>query len=122
MPEFPTVPLKDGVVTLVMLSVVELPLSLAPAMSGVVGAGAGAEVSMVMLSPVEAGEALPAASVAVAVMLYVPAARALLVIVQLPEPSAVVVPIKVLPPRNSCTVLPASAVPMKVGVVTLVIL
>src|SRR5437773_12245652 len=39
---------------------------------------------------------------------------------QAPAPSAVVVPRLVEPPRNRVTVLPASAVPVKVGVVTLV--
>src|SRR2546426_314722 len=43
-------------------------------------------------------------------------------LVQFPMPSAVVVPREVLPPRNSSTVLFASAVPVKVGVVTLVML
>ena len=54
---------------MVMLSVLELPLSLAAAMSGVVGAVLGGVVSMVMLRAPEADETLPAGSVALAVML-----------------------------------------------------
>src|SRR5205814_2229002 len=62
----------------------------------------------------------PAASVAVAVMLYVPLLKVLvMVLVQLPLPSAVAVPRRVLPVK-SLTVLSASAVPLKVGVVLLV--
>ena len=71
------VPEKVGVVTLVLLSVLELPLSLVAAMSGVVGAVLGGVLSMVMLSAAEADETLPAASVALAVMLCVPAVRVL---------------------------------------------
>src|SRR5439155_5587247 len=103
-----------------MLSVLELPVSVAAVISGV--AGAAAVVSMVMLRPPEAADTFPAASVALAVMLYVPSASALLAMLQFPLPSAVSVPIRVPPPRNICTVLLASAVPVKVGVVTLVML
>jgi hypothetical protein len=82
----------------------------------------GAVVSIVMLSPPEAALVFPAESVAFAVMLYVPAARAAMVLLQLPLPSAVVVPRDVLPPLNSSTVLLASAVPVKVGVLMFVML
>src|SRR5688500_12672222 len=77
---------------------------------------------MVTLRLAEAAETLPAAAVALAVMVYAPSARALLVITQLPLASAAPVPIKMVPPRKSCTALLASAVPEKVGVVTLVTL
>ena len=77
------VPAKVGAVTLVRLSVLELPLSLAAVKSGTPGAP-GAVVSIVMLKAAEAALVLPAASVALAVMLYVPAARELLVIDQFP--------------------------------------
>ena len=69
MPLLPTVPLNVGVVKLVMLSVLELPLSLAAVISGVEGAGVGGVVSMVMLRALEAAETFPATSVAFAVML-----------------------------------------------------
>ena len=72
------VPVKVGVVTLVSLSVLEVPESLAAARSGADGA-AGAVVSIVMLSAPDAAETLPAASVAVAVMLWVPCDSALVV-------------------------------------------
>src|SRR5919108_490970 len=72
------VPVNVGVVTLVRLSVLEVPLSLAAARSGADGA-AGAAVSTVTLRAVEAAETLPAASVAVAVTLCGPAARAAVV-------------------------------------------
>jgi len=72
------VPVKVGVVTLVILSVLDEPLSLAAVISGVEGA-AGAVVSIVMLNAPEATETFPAASVALAVMLCVPDERALTV-------------------------------------------
>src|SRR6202008_379171 len=62
---------------------------------------------------------LPAASVAVAVIVCGPELSAELVTLQLPEPSAVAVPTCVAP-SNSFTVDPTSAVPVNVGVVTLV--
>src|SRR5436309_15477980 len=64
---------------------------------------------------------LPAMSVAVAVMLCAPCVRADVVTDQLPEPSAAALPIWVVP-SNSLIVLFASPIPLKVGVVTLVIL
>src|SRR2546425_11400362 len=65
------VPVKAGVVTLVMLSMFEDPESLAAVMSGVDGA-AGAVLSIVMFKPPEVAEMFPAASVAVAGVLCVP--------------------------------------------------
>ena len=62
------VPVNVGVVLLVMLSVVELPLSVAAVKSGV-DVALGAAVSMVMLKAPEAEPVFPAASVALAVML-----------------------------------------------------
>ena len=60
------VPLSVGVVSLVMLSVSELPESLAVSRSGAEGA-VGAVVSTVIVSATEAALVLPAVSVAVAV-------------------------------------------------------
>jgi hypothetical protein len=65
------------VVTLVLLSALELPLSLAAIRSGT--ETAGGVVSTVTLSAPETAETLPAASVAVAVMLWAPAVKALAV-------------------------------------------
>ena len=62
------VPVNVGVVSLVKLSVLELPVSEAVARSGVPGAAGDAE-SMVTASADDAAEVLPAVSVAVAVML-----------------------------------------------------
>ena len=111
------VPVKVGVVTLVMPSVLDDPVSDAAVRAGVEGA-TGAELSIVSEVAVEATPTLPAASVAFAVMLCVPLPSAELVMLQLP-PVATALPINVVP-SNSVTVLPASAVPVKVGVVTLV--
>jgi hypothetical protein len=61
------VPLNVGVVLFVMLSVLDVPESLAAVRSGVPGA-AGAVVSIVIDKPEEATEVFPATSVAVAVM------------------------------------------------------
>src|SRR5205823_2990041 len=88
-------------------------------MSGVDGA-AGAAVSMVTLRAADV-VLLPAASVALAVMLCVPSLNVLLVMLQFPLPSAVVVPSTVLPSSNTTGLL-ASVVPVKVGVVSLVML
>ena len=73
------VPVNVGVLTLVRLSVLEEPLSLAASRSGVDGA-AGAVVSIVIVSAVDGALSLPAASVAVAVTLWVPAVRAIVVV------------------------------------------
>ena len=74
------VPVNTGAVEFVMLSVLEEPESVACVRSGVEGA-AGAVVSTVTDSPLEATLLLPAASVAVAVMLWVPEPSAVVVIV-----------------------------------------
>ena len=65
-PRVPAVPVTVGVVTLVRLSVLDEPVSLAAARSGVEGA-AGAVASMVTLRDEEATLWLPAASVAATV-------------------------------------------------------
>src|SRR5437016_386591 len=62
------VPLNVGVLSLVTLSIWELPVSLAAAKSGVEGAD-GAAVSLVIMLATEAALMLPLVSVAVAVML-----------------------------------------------------
>src|SRR5688572_12197843 len=64
---------------------------------------------------------LPAASVALAVKLWLPSPSGVAgVKLQLPAPSAVVMPIGV-PLSNTLTVLLASAVPVRAGVVSLVL-
>jgi len=114
------VPAKVGVVTLVISSLLDVPLSLAAVMSGVEGM-AGAVVSMVMLSALDATLVLPAASVALAVMLCVPSLRALTVMPGELYAAAVPLPTCVAPSKR-VTVLPASAAPVKAGVVVLVML
>lgn len=83
----------------------------------------GAEVSMVMFKPgKEAVLTLPATSLAFAVSVCVPAVKADEVMLQLPS-VAVAVPSTTVPPVSyNVTVDPASAVPVKVGVVLLVML
>ena len=71
-------PVNTGVVTLVTLSVLDVPESDAAARSGTDGTD-GANASMVTESADEAALMLPAASVAVAVMLCEPLASALVV-------------------------------------------
>ena len=61
------VPVKVGVVSVVILSVLELPVSEAASRSGVDGAD-GDAVSMVIVKALEALEVLPAASVTCAVI------------------------------------------------------
>ena len=115
------VPSKLGVLSLVTSSVEDDPLSDEAKRSGVDGAD-GVPVSIVMLKPLLAALVLPAASVAFAVMLKVPSARddaPGVVKLQSPEPLAVVVPRLVAPAKIS-TVLFASAVPSKLGVLSLV--
>ena len=114
------VPLTVGVVSLVTLSVAEVPLSEPAARSGVDGA-AGAAVSIVRLSAAEATLSLPAASVAVAVRLCAPLPSAVLVIIHAPLPWQPPRP-RIVAPSLSVTVLPAAAVPLTVGVVSLVTL
>ena len=114
------VPVKTGVVMLVMLSVLDLPVSDAAVISGADGA-TGAIVSIVTDRADDTTLTLPATSVAVAEMLWTPFAKDDVVTmvhvppVTTPEPIAVA-------PSNRVTVLPASAVPVNVGVTTLVML
>ena len=61
------VPVKVGVVSLVLLSVFELPVSEPLSRSGVDGA-AGAAASMLIVNSAEASDSFPVASVAFAVM------------------------------------------------------
>ena len=115
------VPVKVGVVSLVTLSLLELPVSEEEARAGVDGA-AGANVSMVIDILGDAASAFPAASNAFAVTEYVPSeASESSVKTQFPLLSACVVPTELFP-ANASTVLLASAVPVKVGVVSLVML
>jgi len=62
------VPVKVGVLSFVMLSVFEIPVSVPSVMSGVEGA-VGDDVSMVMAKAEDTVLVLPATSVAVAVIL-----------------------------------------------------
>ena len=81
----------------------------------------GAVVSIVIERAEEAEDTLPAASVAVAVIEYVPSSSAeVRVMEKLPLLSAVPVPIEVEPIKR-VTVEPASAVPVIVGVESLVV-
>lgn len=119
------VPVKVGVVSLVRLSVFEVPVSLLAARSGVLGAD-GAVLSIVTLRALELLLTLFAESVALAVIACVtPAVNVSVVICQLPS-VAVAEPIEVAPPPTwslyKVTVEPLSAVPLKVGVVSLVML
>ena len=99
------VPVNVGVVILVMLSVLETPLSDATTRSGRLGAATF--LSMVICKTAEAALTLPARSVALAVILRAPAARAEVVMLQLPSAAAMPVPTLVVP-LNTVTVLPAS--------------
>lgn len=82
----------------------------------------GATASTVVVKPAEALLTFPAASVTLAVMVWLPLLKADDVMLQLP-PVAVAVPRTVVPSVSyKVTVLPASAVPVKVGVVLLVML
>ena len=114
-------PVTVGVVTLVRLSVLEAPLSLAVARSGAEGAK-GAAISTVTTSDAEAALTLPARSVCLTVSVCAPADSALAVIDQLPSPPAVAVPSTVVPSVSySVTVAPDSApLPVTVGVVSFV--
>ena len=108
-----------------------LPASAIPVIVGVVSfprevlvkeeGALGAVVSTVIDKAEDDEEVLPAASVEVVVNEYEPSLRADDVMEKLPLLSAVVEP-KRTEPLNSFTVLPASAVPVKVGVVSVVIL
>ncbi len=114
------VPLKVKlVVWLVILSVLDDPVSSADAKSGVEGT-LGAVVSMVIESEGDDGDSLPARSVKVEVMTCTPPPRVEVVIVytppeQTPEPTAVA-------PSYIVTVSPLVQLPVNVGVVSLVLL
>ena len=115
------VPVNVGVVSFVRLSLLDVPVSESAARSGTDGA-AGADVSMAIDMLGDAASAFPAASNAFAVTEYVPSETSEpSVKTQFPLLSAVVVPNE-LDPANSSTVLLASAVPVRVGVVSLVML
>ena len=108
------VPVSAGVMTEVMLSVDDAPVSLAATRSGMTGVVGGVG-SMVMVLEAEVN-VLPAGSVDVMVNALAPAANSVVgVNVQAPDPSAVTVPMTT-PASLICTVAPASAVPEKVGV------
>jgi hypothetical protein len=77
-------------------------------------------VSTVMITGLEAVDVFPAVSVAVAVKELAPGVKAVVVRLQLPEASVVAVPTVVVPCKI-LTVLPISAVPVRVGVVLLVV-
>ncbi len=108
--------MDDSVPTAVLLPAVLLTELLDKAMA------VGAAVSTVIDKLDEAVEVLPAVSVALAVMVWVPELNAEEVMLQVP-PVATAVPNTVVPSVSySVTVLPDSAVPVKTGVVLLVML
>ena len=116
------VPLRVGVLSFVILSLLLTPLSLS-SIKSIVGFS-GAVVSIVTVRDSELSLLFPARSVALAVSVCSPSLRALsseTVKLQLPSLLAVAVP-RNLSPSNTSTVLPASAVPINVGFVTFVIL
>ncbi len=114
------VPVIVGVLSLVRSSVDELPMSLPAARSRANGT-AGAEVSIVTANADDATLVLPTTSVDVAVRLWTPSASTLDSIDQTPDPSAVVEPTEPSISEVNATVLPISAVPLIVGVVSLVL-
>ena len=89
-------PVTVGVVTRVIASLADEPLSDAAARIGALGAF-GAVVSTVIASAFDASLTLPAASVARAVSVCAPSASVLLAIVQWPAASAVALPRTLLP-------------------------
>ena len=112
------VPVKVGVLSLVSWSLLEMPVSESAASAKLSGAS-GAVVSTVIVTASDRSLALPAASVALAETLCSPSARIVAVTLQSPDASAVTVPRK-SSPENSSIVAPASAIPVKVGVLSLV--
>src|SRR3569833_2242208 len=98
---------------------VSLSLTTCPAIAPVM---VGVTASMITVSPLDDALTLPAASVAVAVTVCVPLVSAVVTMLHTPVvASALAVPSKVVPSVSySATTAPASAVPVKVGVVTLV--
>src|SRR6185295_14121160 len=113
------VPENDSVVRLVTLSVLLVPLSLAASRSGTDG-GAGDVRSTVTVNGAEATLALPAASVAVAVMECAPSDTPGAESVH--EVPAIVASATCVPSTSSRTVDPASAVPENESVVSFVTL
>ena len=114
------VPLSVGVVAVVIRSVAEIPVS--GVMIASIAGAAGAVVSIVTGSAVDASDTFPATSVALAVMLWLPSPSVLVATVQAPLPSAVAVARTVVPSVSySVTRLPGSAVPCSVGVASSVI-
>ena len=112
------VPLTIGVVTLVMPSVCEMPVSLA--IASVSPAGAGAVVSMTSVNGRDALETLPAISAWVVVSVCGPATSvAVLLTDHWPLSPTSAVPMAT-PPSSSVTVSPATPVPVMTGVVALV--
>ena len=113
------VPVMVGIKTLVRLSP-GTPLSLLLANTG--AGGAATLLSIDTDTPLLAAETLPAASVCLAVSVWLPVANVALEILQLPAPSATVVPSKVAPSVSySLIVALASAEPTNTGVWLLVI-
>src|SRR5471032_2095101 len=116
-----SVPLMVCAAVLVMKSVLEVPVSLEKL--ALVTVVVGVLVSMVTARPDETVLTLPAASVVFALSECTPGLNRLLVMDQLPLPSATTLPSTLVPLLSySVTVEPASAVPLKVSVVTLVML
>ena len=104
-----------------MKSVLLLPVSAEKLFDAMVVVGA--VLSMVTAKVDDATEVLPAASVALTVRVWLPSLKVEEVMLQLPEPSAVAVPNNVVPLVSyNLTVLLASAVPVKTGVLLLVML
>ncbi len=112
------VPLRVGVVSLVLPpAATGVP---SPLLSCRLPAAAGACVSTVTVTGVDAGPVLPAASVTVLVRLWLPSLRGGVVKLQLPSLPTVVLPITV-PPSEIITTPPASPLPLRVGAETLVL-
>src|SRR5919199_1807824 len=103
-----------------LLKSVALILSAVPAFSSTLGALAtGATVSMLTVTPAEAGLRTPAASLAGAVITCLPSASRLVLTEYAPAAVAAALP-TLTPSDRMLTVVPAGAAPMKVGVLTLV--
>ncbi|NKA72185.1 hypothetical protein GO284_01111 [Ralstonia solanacearum] len=111
------VPASVGVASLVLPPEVSVPVTGETSSVTLTRTGAsGTETSTVSVKAEVAVLTLPAASVAVAVRLWLPSASAVVGVKdQLPEASAVVVPSSVVPSRMLMVLL-ASAVPASVGV------
>ena len=113
-------PKTVGVVFVVMLSVLEMPVSLVAIKSRETGM-AGAVASIMSARAAESGPGpFPNVSVWRAVSECEPSLRTLVVMDQSPAPSTVVVPTPPLRSEVSVRTAPGSPVPESVGVVTLV--